>query len=174
MKVKVKKLGDKAVISSYAKEGDAGLDLIATSYSIDETGNHTYGTELAIEIPIGYVGLLFPRSSVSKYSLQLANSVGVIDSGYRGEIIVKFKPSTSITYSRNKIYQIGEKVAQLVILPYPSIELVEVSNLNITDRGENGFGSTGNVITNITTPLTNFEINENGEINFNFNSMANF
>ena len=80
MKVKIKRLSDKAVIPSYAKPGDAGMDLTATSYGVDSLGNHVYGTGLAFEIPEGHVGLLFPRSSVSKTSLTLSNSVGVIDS----------------------------------------------------------------------------------------------
>ena len=76
MIVKIKKLNPSAVIPKYAKEGDAGLDLIATSKSFDELGNIVYGFGLAIEIPLGHVGLLFPRSSISKYTLSLTNSVG--------------------------------------------------------------------------------------------------
>ena len=93
MEVKIKKLCDSAVIPSYAKPGDAGMDLVATSRIFDKYGNVEYGTGLAMEIPEGYVGLLFPRSSISKQDLSLANAVGVIDSGYRGEIKFKFKPT---------------------------------------------------------------------------------
>ena len=82
MKIKIKKLHENAIIPKYAKPGDAGLDLVATTYKCDEsTGfSHEYGTGLAIEIPTGYVGLIFPRSSIYKYDLLLSNHVGVIDS----------------------------------------------------------------------------------------------
>lgn len=80
MEVKIKKLNENAVIPTYAKDGDAGMDLTATSKSFDEYGNVVYGTGLAFEIPKGYVGLLFPRSSNAKTDLFLTNSVGVLDS----------------------------------------------------------------------------------------------
>ena len=95
MEVKIKKLCETAVIPSYAKPGDAGMDLVATSRVFDKYGNVEYGTGLAMEIPEGYVGLIFARSSISKQDLSLANAVGVIDSGYRGEIKFKFKPTLS-------------------------------------------------------------------------------
>ena len=138
MKVKVKKLVENAVIPHYAKEGDAGLDLTATSVEI-KGDKVTYGCGLAIEIPKGYVGLLFPRSSNSKKDLLLTNSVGVIDSGYRGEITAVFK---KIEYLA-KVYKVGERFAQLVILPYPQIELEEAEELSVTERGTGGYGSTG-------------------------------
>lgn len=138
MKVKVKKLVENAVIPHYAKEGDAGLDLTATSVEIKDD-KVTYGCGLAIEIPKGYVGLLFPRSSNSKKDLLLTNSVGVIDSGYRGEITAVFK---KIEYLA-KVYKVGERFAQLVILPYPEIELEEAEELSVTERGSKGYGSTG-------------------------------
>ena len=90
LQVAIKKLHSNAVIPSYAKPGDAGLDITATSIISNTTFEVTYGTGLAVEIPIDHVGLLFPRSSIRKYDLQLANSVGVIDSGYRGEIQFTF------------------------------------------------------------------------------------
>jgi len=149
MKVKIKKLKEEAVIPQYAKEGDAGLDLIATSKEFDNIGNIVYGTGLSIEIPIGYVGLLFPRSSISKYTLSLTNSVGVIDSGYRGEIMCKLKPTAHFTTDTDSTisydpYQIGDKVCQLIIIPYPSIEFEEVTELSDSARGAGGYGSTGN------------------------------
>mgnify|MGYP006379072781 FL=1 len=91
MQVKIKKLHDDAVIPSYAKHGDAGMDLTAISKQYDDHGNVCYGTGLAFEIPKGFVGLLFPRSSNTKKDLVLGNSVGVLDSGYRGEVVFKFK-----------------------------------------------------------------------------------
>jgi len=136
MIVKIKKTHPNAVIPSYAKSGDAGMDL--TAIGLTEKGvNVTYHTGLAIEIPYGYVGLLFPRSSVYKKDQTLTNSVGVIDSGYRGEIMMKFTRSV-------EQYCIGDRIGQLIILPYPRIEFKEVDELTITDRNGGGFGSTGN------------------------------
>ena len=141
MIVKIKKLHENAVIPAYAKPGDAGLDLTATSVVTDEYGNVVYGTGLAIEIPFGYAGLLFPRSSNSKTDLYLTNHVGVVDSGYRGEIMFKYRPLDGILNS--KIYQVGERVGQIVILPYPAVSFEEVEQLSDTERGDSGFGSTG-------------------------------
>lgn len=140
MKVNIKKLNESAVIPQYAHSTDAGLDLVATSVEVDDDGNLVYGTGLAFEIPVGYVGLVFPRSSVSLRSLVMANSVGVIDSGYRGEVTAKFKP---IGQFLNNPYQIGERVAQLVIIPYPHVEFHEVDSLSESERGTGGYGSTG-------------------------------
>ena len=140
MKVKIKRLHKDAVIPSYAKPGDAGLDLVATSVISFDKEQVTYGTGIAVEIPEGFVGLVFPRSSIRKYEQYLSNSVGVIDSGYRGEIQATFNSR----YYADVKYQVGDKIAQLLILPYPSIEFEETTELSSTDRGEGGFGSTGN------------------------------
>lgn len=138
MKVKIKKLHPDAVIPKYAKPGDAGMDLVAISEEWNEDNSMvTYNTGLAIEIPEGYVGLIFPRSSISKTILHLANSVGVIDSGYRGSIMCKFRYP-----EEGMVYDAGDRVAQLLIMPYPSIEFEEVEELSSTERGEGGFGST--------------------------------
>lgn len=156
MKVKIKKLHKDAVIPYYSKNGDAGMDLTATSKWYDENGNVCYGTGLAFEIPDGYVGLLFPRSSNAKKDLILSNSVGVLDSGYRGEVLFKFKPCqkylTDIEGNYNfdgltwdgKTYDIGDRIGQIIILPYPQIQFEEVQELSETDRGNGGYGSTGN------------------------------
>ena len=149
LKVKIKKLNENAVIPTYAKYGDAGMDLVATSEYYDADGNIVYGTGLSFEIPKGYVGLLFPRSSNAKKQIILSNSVGVIDSGYRGEVMLKFKSTVrvlSFGYLLNiimyylfgkvpkkinvknyygKSYEIGDKVGQIIILPYPKIEFEE-------------------------------------------------
>lgn len=140
MKVRIKRLHPNAVIPSYAKRGDAGMDLTATTVDVDGIGNIVYGTGLAFEIPEGYVGLLFPRSSNSRTSLILTNSVGVLDSGYRGEVMFKFKSISSI---HEKYYEIGERIGQIIILPYPHIEFEESEELTKTDRGIGGYGSTG-------------------------------
>lgn len=154
MQVKVKKLHPNAVIPSYAKAGDAGLDLTAVSEKWDESINQvTYGTGLSIEIPEGHVGLIYPRSSICKTGLALSNSVGVIDSGYRGEIMFKFNyvgeiasPWTHAVDKPTKIrpvYNIGDRIGQLVIMPYPKVELVESEELSDSERNTGGFGSSG-------------------------------
>lgn len=146
MEVKVKKLLDYAVIPSYAHPGDAGMDIVATS--IDVTDDYIeYGTGLAFELPKGYCMLIFPRSSNSKKDLLLANSVGILDETYRGELKLRFKRAYSPTtygLSCNKIYDIGDKVGQIVIIPYPTVKFNEVDDLSDTERGSGGFGSTGN------------------------------
>jgi len=151
MNIKIKKLNKNAVIPKYAKDGDAGLDLVATSFSLDEFGNAVFGTGLAFEIPKGYVGLLFPRSSISRKNYQLSNSVGVLDSGYRGEVMFKFKASVSFEHNNENVndfidffYKIGDRIGQILILPYPEINFIESENLSKTERGTGGYGSTGN------------------------------
>lgn len=157
MNVKIKKLHPDAIVPKYAKPGDAGLDLVAiTSGIVDQiTGNVTFHTGLAVEIPEGYVGLIFPRSSISKTGMALSNAVGVIDSGYRGEIMLKFNLSgtcASMFLAQSllrtnaetpPVYSKGDKIGQLIIMPYPQIEFEEVEELSNTERGEGGFGSTG-------------------------------
>ena len=140
MKINIKKLNNKAEVPTYAKTGDAGLDLVATSKDVNALYVE-YGTGLSFEIPEGYVGLVFPRSSISKYHLSLANAVGVVDSGYRGEVMIRFK-KTEDHWSSN-YYNEGDKVAQLIVMPYPQIELIEVAELGETERGAGGFGSSG-------------------------------
>lgn len=167
MKVKFKKLHRNAVIPKYAKPGDAGMDLTAVSREMVTNKDHAdyieYNTGLSIEIPDGYVGLLFPRSSISKKDLTLCNSIGVIDSKYRGEIKLRFKVDISydsleqlkgdLAYVWDNhreeeviqyIYDINDRVGQLIILSYPQIEFEEVEELSDTVRGEGGFGSTNN------------------------------
>lgn len=141
MKIKIKKLSPDAVTPSYSVEGDAGLDLTATRTFEDDNYNVCYGTGLSIEIPKGYVGMIFPRSSISKKDLLLTNSVGIIDSGYRGEITFKFSDTG---FCGSKTYRIGDRIGQLIIMPYPHIEFEEVEELSETERGEGGYGSTGN------------------------------
>ena len=143
MKVKVKKLHPDAIIPKYAKHGDAGMDIHTIARGeADKYGNMVYKTGLAFEIPDGHVGLIYPRSSVSKTPHSLRNHVGVIDSGYRGEIIFKFGwvESSSI---QTQVYDKGDRIGQIMIMPYPKIEFVETDELNETSRGTGGFGSTG-------------------------------
>lgn len=173
LKIKIKKLHKDAIIPTYANPGDAGMDITAISKKHDEHGNIVYGTGLAFEIPEGYVCLMFPRSSNSKKDLILSNSVGVLDSGYRGEIFFKFKPLLTednfivkgnvnkirlsegwseyefeqdyilFNYDEDKEYQIGDRIGQIIILPYPKIVFEEVEKLSDSVRGDKGWGSTG-------------------------------
>jgi dUTP pyrophosphatase len=135
------------------------MDLTAVSKSEDEYGNIVYGTGLAFEIPKGCVGLLFPRSSNAKKDLALSNAVGVLDSTYRGEVTFKFKRQLKIVekeisidaYSRiverdfkeYASYECGDRIGQIIIFPYPTIEFEEKDELSDTDRGNGGWGSTG-------------------------------
>lgn len=140
LKVKVKRLCDGAVLPSRAHESDAGFDLVAVSVDEDrKRGIVTYGTGIAVEIPEGHVGLLFPRSSVYRHQLQLANGVGVIDAGYRGEVMLKYR----IVQPHISRYGIGDRVGQLVVLELPKVSIEEVGELDGSDRGDGGFGSTG-------------------------------
>lgn len=145
LKVKIKKLNENAVTPKYAKIGDAGMDLVAISMSSNSyTGQVTYDTGLSFEIPEGYVGLIFPRSSICKKSLQLSNSTGIIDSGYRGTVKAVFNPTGSYLLGDDAIYQVGDRVAQIMILPYPQVEFEEANELSSTERNTGGFGSSGN------------------------------
>ena len=122
------------------------MDLVATSLK-KSAGFYEYGTGLAMEIPEGYVGLIFPRSSISKTDHYLRNSVGVVDSGYRGEIKIRMSAPTNtlncLWLLGGEEYKEGDRVAQLVIMKLPSVNFQEVEELSDTDRGEGGFGSTG-------------------------------
>jgi len=138
--VKVKKLDSNAVIPSYSKVGDAGMDLTITKEIENTSFSVSYGFGIAMEIPKGYVGLVFPRSSVRNQDLILSNCVGVIDSGYRGELQATFKKTQGLDSIK---YKVGERGAQIIILPYPTIYMTEVPELSDTERGSGGFGSTG-------------------------------
>ena len=138
--VKVKKLDPNAVIPSYSKIGDAGMDLTITREIENTSFSVSYGFGIAMEIPKGYVGLVFPRSSVRNQDLILSNCVGVIDSGYRGELQATFKKTNGLDSLK---YKVGERGAQIIILPYPQVFMTEVPELSNSERGEGGFGSTG-------------------------------
>lgn len=137
--VKIKLLHPLAKVPTYSKDGDAGMDLTITSIIDETTDKITYGFGVAMEIPKNYVGLVFPRSSVRKFELLLSNCVGVIDSGYRGEIQGTFN---KIDHKSLK-YSVGDRGAQIIIIPYPQIKFIEVDELSNTERGEGGYGSTG-------------------------------
>lgn len=140
MRTYIKKLHPNAVIPTYAKQGDAGMDLVATEIINEEVFQITYGIGLAMEIPEGFVGLIFPRSSIRKTDLSLTNCVGVIDSGYRGELQATFRKERGVV---SKKYEVGDRIAQIMIIPHPDIQFEEADELSDTERGEGGFGSTG-------------------------------
>lgn len=143
MELKFKKMHESAVMPAYAHDTDAGIDLTTIGFSqeFDKSGKMilVYHTGLAVEIPEGHVGLLFMRSSVAERSLVLTNAVGVIDAGYRGELIGKFKITTDALPT---VYKEGERILQLIVLPYPKMEITMVEELSKSERGENGYGST--------------------------------
>ncbi len=137
MKLRFKKLHIDAKLPSYANHGDAGMDVYAVSKEVKDKFIE-YGTGLAFEIPQDHVMFIFPRSSLSNKDLIMANHVGVLDSGYRGELKLRFRKIG------DDVYEIGEKIGQIIIVPFPQIEFEEVDELTETKRGDGGFGSTGN------------------------------
>ena len=146
--LKVKKLTPEATLPKKGSEGAAGFDLVATSkeyvnkFAKDGVSAESYieyGTGLALEIPAGYVGKIFPRSSVTKKGLHLANSVGIIDSDYRGEVKFRYKR----TLDGVGEYEEGERIGQLILERLEDVQLDEVENLSDTERGSGGYGSTG-------------------------------
>jgi len=141
MKIKFTKIHKRAQVPAKAHESDAGWDLVATevSYSDGVASNlyMEYGTGICVEIPRGYVGLVFPRSSISTTKHNLRNSVGVIDSGYRGEIKLRFSTDHELGYT------VGDKIGQILFVKLPKIEMQEVDSLSDSPRGEEGFGSSG-------------------------------
>ena len=135
------KIAEGTQLPCYAHEGDAGLDLrITESVTIEPMQRQFVGTGVAVEIPSGCVGLVFPRSGLaSGVGITMPNAVGVIDSGYRGEI-----RATLLNISNETVtLDAGTRVCQLVIMPYVPCELVPVDELSETERGADGFGSTG-------------------------------
>lgn len=143
MDVRFKRLNDLAKIPTRGSKFSAGYDLYAAiSYDIQIPPHSTVkiGTGLAMEIPTGWFGAVFPRSGIAtKRGLRPANCVPVIDCDYRGEWLIPIHNDSNETMT----VQAGERIAQLVILPYQDIDFKEVDELHATDRGEGGFGSTG-------------------------------
>ena len=146
MQIKIKKLYEDSILPTKAHATDAGYDLYAHNLMRDNQANLVYTTGVAMEIPQGYVGLVFPRSSISCKDLILTNCVGVIDSGYRGEISFKFKRVNFVEQQEDLLendYRKGERIGQIIIMPYPEVEFVEVDKLSDSDRGTGGYGSSG-------------------------------
>lgn len=139
MLLKIKKLHPEAVLPSYAKDGDGGLDIVAVDGGTEYALFREYKTGLAFEIPKGYVGLLFPRSSISNRSLSLSNAVGVLDSGFRGEVTFRFRH----TIPQSTVYSRGDRIGQLLVIPYPTITPIWMDSLGESERGTGSYGSTG-------------------------------
>jgi dUTP pyrophosphatase len=149
--IKIKKNHPDAVIPRYGRSGDGAFDLTAVSYEFKD-GRHVYDIGLAFEIPYGFVGLVFPRSSICKYDLRLTNGVGVVDSNFRGNVKAIFENDcfhiqvgmrTKINTEPKQIYKVGDRVAQMMILPYPEISFIQVDELSDSNRGTSGWGSSG-------------------------------
>ena len=142
--VKVKKLSPEAVIPSYATVGSAGMDVVAISKEYDDKNDcWVYHTGLSFQLPEGYVMLIFPRSSNRKTNYYLANHVGVLDSDYTGELMLMYKYRDNTILPATPPYQAGDRIGQIIIMPYPKVEFLEVEELAKTERGDGGFGSTG-------------------------------
>jgi len=136
MDVKIKITSENAIVPVRANSTDAGFDCYASS--INETENYLeYGLGFQLEIPTGFFGLILARSSITNFDLMVKNSAGIIDSGYRGEMKLRLKKFG------DKIYSIGDRVCQLIILPYPEINLVLSENLDDVNDRKGGFGSSG-------------------------------
>lgn len=144
MNINIKKTSSNALVPTQGSKYAAGLDL----YASIETGEQSVlagetvkiGTGICIEIPEGYFGAVFARSGLAtKQGLRPANCVGVIDSDYRGEVIVALHNDTQT----DRLIHNGDRIAQLVIMPYLPVTLNEVTELSETERGDGGFGSTG-------------------------------
>ena len=173
MEIRYKKLSEKAKTPYRKYDVDAGFDLYATR--IEETEKYTmYGTDIVLEIPEGYVGLMFPRSSVTNQDLMLKNCVGVIDASYRGEIMCRFAKYhhdhyfegngeffeivdgdqsainrdfvsfNEIVFRTPDYYEVGDRICQIVFLKLPKVKLVESQELSEGARGTDGYGSSGN------------------------------
>ena len=138
LQIKFKKIVPEAVAPVQATEGAAGFDLAAVGMDWLDSKTIKYRTGIAVEIPAGHVGLLFPRSSCYKRGMRLTNCVGVLDSDFRGDISFVFRK-----YHREDHYHQGERIGQLIVMPIPAVEFVEVEELTETKRGAGGYGSTG-------------------------------
>lgn len=139
-KLRVCMTEDAGYVPAYAHEGDAGLDLRAVdSYDIGPGKSAMVRTGLRVEIPDGCVGLEFPRSGLGTKGITLRNCVGVIDSGYRGEVMAALWNTTDKSFRVER----GDRVCQLVVMPYCPCSLEEVEVLSESERGADGYGSTG-------------------------------
>lgn len=155
MIINFRKTHKNAVIPTKAHTHDAAFDLTAVSMRIDEQyGFIEYDTGIACEIENGWCGLIYPRSSIGKYDLTLANGIGLVDAGYLGNLLLRFKPALRFYMNEDgllivtngickRVYNPGDRIGQLKIVPVDGVEFNEVMKLGKTDRGDGGFGSSG-------------------------------
>lgn len=145
MNVKIKLRNSKAQIPKKSTIQSNGFDIIATD-KVQNADYIEFKTGLSIQIPNGHVGLLVPRSSLSKYNFILANSYGILDMDFTGEITFRFKfigEENKLWFELDSFYQPGDRIGQLLIIPNPEIQFVEVDELDSTSRGEGAYGHTG-------------------------------
>lgn len=144
LNVRIKKLHPTAVIPAYARPGDAGMDLVSTeTLTLHQGETVAVGTGIALELPEGYAALVLPRSGLAaKYGITVVNAPGLIDSGYRGEVKVIVSKLDRTGGTQHKI-ESGSRIAQLLIVPFPTVSFEEVTDLEDSERGARGFGSTG-------------------------------
>lgn len=140
IELKYKKTDDNAKVPTYAKQYDVGADMIAVSVEKETDDQIVYNLGIALETPSNVAALLFPRSSICKYDLTLSNSVGVGDPGYRGSYKAVFNKTKG---NSSRVYSVGDRVCQLVLVPFLTANFVEVNELSESDRGVGGHGSTG-------------------------------
>jgi len=142
VELRAKRLNEEARLPQRAHDGDAGLDLCACEAAHLGPGERwSVGTGIAIEVPDGHAGLVLPRSGLAReHGIALVNSPGLIDAGYRGEVRVLLLNTDPAETFR---IEAGDRIAQLVIAPIATVEMVEVDTLTDTDRGDGGFGSSG-------------------------------
>ena len=141
MDIRFKKTHPDAKLPMRGSLGAAGYELYAVSKNELFGGLISYDIGLALEIPHGYVGLIFPRSSIFRSGLIITNAVSVIDEDYRGPIKIIFKRMTEYPLLRE--YEVGDRICQLVVIKYEALDFVETDELSDTDRGSRGYGSTG-------------------------------
>lgn len=140
--VKIKKLSPDAIIPKYETAGAAGMDIIPISLEyMENIDTWVYHSGLSFQLPEGYAMFIFPRSSNRKTNAYLTNSVGVLDSDYRGELLICFK-NRDIDMKTPPYNINGKAVAQIIVLPYPKVNFLEVETLEDSERGAGGFGST--------------------------------
>ena len=142
MTLEIARLGEGAILPTRAYEGDAGLDLYAAHDARLGPGERaSVGTAIAVAIPPGHAGLVLPRSGLAlRHGIALVNAPGLIDSGYRGELRVLL-----LNTDRDEAFEVraGDRIAQLVVVAIPVLELVEVAELDVSARAARGFGSSG-------------------------------
>jgi len=139
MKLKIKLLHASAKIPKYAHESDACFDLVATAPAQVWGGVTVIGTGIAVDVPEGFALMVYGRSGMGSKGITLANCVGVVDPGYHGEVKVMLKASTITPYH----IEAGDRIAQAMLIERPTVEFEQVTELEPSQRGEGGFGSTG-------------------------------